>query len=109
LASDLRWLISEGYLIEFNDGSLDLPRTKPPAPKQEESTKSTEAEAEPSVPVIAEKTEEVVAEAGGMTIEQTVGDLTAPTTVEAHGEPEKGSPAGESPSESAEDAVPSPS
>jgi hypothetical protein len=29
LASDLRWLISEGYLIEFNDGSLDRPRVKP--------------------------------------------------------------------------------
>jgi len=29
LAADLRWLISEGYVIEFNDGSLDLPRTKP--------------------------------------------------------------------------------
>jgi hypothetical protein len=27
-AADLRWLINEGYLIEFNDGSLDLPRTK---------------------------------------------------------------------------------
>lgn len=27
-ASDLRWLISEGYVIEFNDGSLDLPRGK---------------------------------------------------------------------------------
>ena len=32
LASDLRWLISEGYVIEFNDGSLDLPRAKAPAP-----------------------------------------------------------------------------
>jgi hypothetical protein len=31
LASDLRWLVSEGYVIEFNDGSLDLPKTKPPA------------------------------------------------------------------------------
>jgi hypothetical protein len=29
LAADLRWLISEGYVIEFNDGSLDLPRVKP--------------------------------------------------------------------------------
>ena len=28
LVSDLRWLISEGYVIEFNDGSLDLPRAK---------------------------------------------------------------------------------
>lgn len=32
LASDLRWLISEGYVIEFNDGSLDLPRAKAPQP-----------------------------------------------------------------------------
>ncbi len=33
LASDIHWLISEGYVIEFNDGSLDLPRgkTKPQA------------------------------------------------------------------------------
>jgi hypothetical protein len=28
LASDLHWLIGEGYVIEFNDGSLDLPRAK---------------------------------------------------------------------------------
>jgi hypothetical protein len=28
LASDLHWLISEGNVIEFNDGSLDVPRTK---------------------------------------------------------------------------------
>src|SRR5437762_913605 len=28
LASDLRWLINEGYVIEFNDGSLDLPRVR---------------------------------------------------------------------------------
>jgi hypothetical protein len=32
LASDLHWLISEGHVIEFNDGVLDLARTKPPAP-----------------------------------------------------------------------------
>src|SRR5438876_12396329 len=28
LASDLRWLVTEGYVIEFSDGSLDLPRAK---------------------------------------------------------------------------------
>jgi hypothetical protein len=28
LASDVRWLINEGYVIEFNDASLDLPRPK---------------------------------------------------------------------------------
>ena len=30
LASDLHWMIREGHVIEFNDGSLDLPRAKPP-------------------------------------------------------------------------------
>jgi hypothetical protein len=34
LASDLRWLINEGYVIEFNDGSLDLPRMKPKQPRE---------------------------------------------------------------------------
>ena len=34
LASDLRWLINEGYLIEFNDGSLDRPRMKSKQPQQ---------------------------------------------------------------------------
>jgi hypothetical protein len=33
LASDLRWLINEGYVLEFNDGSLDLPRTKSKEPR----------------------------------------------------------------------------
>ena len=32
LASDLHWLISEGHVIEFNDGALDLARTKTPPP-----------------------------------------------------------------------------
>jgi hypothetical protein len=34
LASNLRWLISEGHVIEFNDGTLDLPRVKPKAPAE---------------------------------------------------------------------------
>jgi hypothetical protein len=37
LASDLRWLINEGYLIEFNDGSLDLPRMKSMRPQPAEA------------------------------------------------------------------------
>jgi hypothetical protein len=28
IAADLRWLVREGYMIEFNDGTLDLPRAK---------------------------------------------------------------------------------
>jgi hypothetical protein len=44
LASDLKWLISEGYVIEFNDGSLDLPRAKAAVPIPSEAT----AEKQPS-------------------------------------------------------------
>ncbi len=42
LASDLRWLINEGYVIEFNDGSLDRPRTKT---KQQQKTVEARAAA----------------------------------------------------------------
>src|SRR6266571_1758632 len=38
LASDLRWLINEGYVIEFNDYSLDLPRVKARPPAGAEAT-----------------------------------------------------------------------
>lgn len=37
LASDLLWLISSGHVIEFNDGSLDLPRAKTKQTEKEES------------------------------------------------------------------------
>src|SRR5262249_62392267 len=39
LASDLLWLISAGHLVEFNDGSLDLPRAQP-QPKDEEAVEA---------------------------------------------------------------------
>jgi hypothetical protein len=56
LASDLHWLIREGYVIEFNDGSLDLPRTKSTATKSSDekpsATTSSNVEAE-SVTVAA--------------------------------------------------------
>ena len=50
LASDLRWLISEGYLIEFNDGALDLPRSKAPtaATPSAGSSSSGESPVDPS-------------------------------------------------------------
>jgi hypothetical protein len=66
LASDLRWLISEGYVIEFNDGSLDLPRVKAPEPAQKNGAKqSVEHDvavdgAKASIPPVAEDDTEVV-------------------------------------------------
>ena len=41
-AADLRWLINEGYVIEFNDGSLDLPRTKSKPQEAGASDETTE-------------------------------------------------------------------
>ena len=46
LASDLLWLISSGHVIEFNDGSLDLPRGKT-KPKEKEGS-SVEAGVSPA-------------------------------------------------------------
>jgi hypothetical protein len=57
LASDLRWLINEGYVIEFNDGSLDLPRGKA---KPRETLAAEEPVAEPARHGSAEATEQVL-------------------------------------------------
>jgi hypothetical protein len=58
LASDLRWLINEGYVIEFNDGSLDLPRAKAkPVEAAVSAAKAKTAEAA----VSAEESKEVAA------------------------------------------------
>src|SRR5438270_13598153 len=60
LASDLRWLINEGYVIEFNDGSLDLPRTKvKPADAAIPAAKEETVKA--AMPAAGESAEEVVA------------------------------------------------
>jgi hypothetical protein len=61
LASDLHWLISEGYVIEFNDGSLDLPRVK--RPKSEAGPKKgelIEESGEPETNVVEDQPAEVV-------------------------------------------------
>jgi len=70
LASDLHWLISEGHVIEFNDGALDLARTKPPAPARasipngsvETPAPPNESSAAPVAPA-AQTTSPAVAEA----------------------------------------------
>jgi hypothetical protein len=56
LANDLHWLIHEGYVIEFNDGTLDLPRAKAPAAVVTEKPVET-AETVPSLPPAEEVAE----------------------------------------------------
>src|SRR5205814_683440 len=64
LASDLRWLINEGYVIEFNDGSLDLPRAKAKAKETAEAATAEEDAEEKAIVAnipAAEKEERVEA------------------------------------------------
>src|SRR5437899_4531438 len=67
LASDLHWMIREGHVIEFNDGSLDLPRTKPPKKEASEI-----AEEPPPAAAAAASTEETPATTMAATTEESV-------------------------------------
>lgn len=62
LASNLRWLISEGHVIEFNDGTLELARAKSPPPAKTvappNERKSAPAKTEKAAPTSAAAPEE---------------------------------------------------
>jgi hypothetical protein len=60
LASDLHWLIREGYVIEFNDGSLDLPRAKPPVAPATDGIPAGTGEAKPAAEIQAATPPEAV-------------------------------------------------
>jgi hypothetical protein len=120
LASDLRWLISEGYVIEFNDGTLELPRAKAPAvgqpiaKQQGAGGPAAEAQAEAPAPARAENVEDLspvpVDEVGGMAVEQTVEPLGEPAAPVEEPKPEQETPPSVEPaSEEPDEAVPSPS
>jgi hypothetical protein len=49
LANDLHWLVREGYVIEFNDGALDLPRAKAQQPEKPAQPDQKPVESAPSV------------------------------------------------------------
>jgi hypothetical protein len=117
LASDLRWLISEGYVIEFNDGTLELPRAKAPAPAQAPAAQGEEVAtplaADPSGAGRAGNVQDLspvsVDEVGGMAVEQTVEPAPEPAPVEAAVKPAQATAPEEPASEEPDEAVPSPS
>jgi hypothetical protein len=83
LAHDLHWLIREGYVIEFNDGSLDLPRTKAPAaPAAEVSEKPAEVTENAVRPDVTEPVAEQVGASGAAQVAE-VTDKPAAITEEA--------------------------
>src|SRR5947207_9241687 len=75
LASDLHWLVSEGYVIEFNDGSLDLPRTKPPPAANAVEEKSAAAVTDAPNESSAEKTPEGVTEDREVEVPQSQSEV----------------------------------
>ncbi len=82
LASDLKWLISEGFVIEFNDGSLDLPRAKPkkaePVPAESASVEAAAPAAnETSVTVEAAVLAAPQSDEGGPSTEEKAPEVTA--------------------------------
>src|SRR5438309_6662286 len=71
LASDLRWLVTEGYVIEFNDGSLDLPRAKAkPAVAAAVSAANESEEVEAVLVSSTESNKQASAAADGSTTEE---------------------------------------
>jgi hypothetical protein len=90
LASDLHWLIGEGYVIEFNDGSLDLPRAKAPAPVAAGPAETAEKPAEAgTAPAETAPSAEAQAESG-----DAVGQAETPVPMEV---PEAVTVGGDSP------------
>jgi hypothetical protein len=89
LASDLHWLISEGYLIEFSDGALDLPRVKAKKPEEQEKAVTAESEAAPvfstelieaDQTVNADQSTETSADAGGSGPAQQKAAISSPAS-----------------------------
>jgi hypothetical protein len=124
LASDLRWLASEGYVIEFNDGTLDLPRAKSPAavteakPEQDaENAPSAPAETPSPAPEPAVIADELVdglmtsAEQTSVSVEQSIepSSMVKPEAVEASTESEQPSAPEETSTQVDQDPAPAPS
>ena len=92
LASDLIWLISAGHVIEFNDGSLDLPRAKAKPKENVESAVeagvSPAEEKEGTKPEMSAAEKEARVEAGGPSTDGDQADDVVAAAVSA-AEPNK--------------------
>jgi hypothetical protein len=76
LASDLLWLISAGHVIEFNDGSLDLPRAKVKPKEKEEPVEAAAGEKINAEAAVSAAEKEARVEAGAPPAEESVAEPT---------------------------------
>ena len=111
LASDLHWMIREGHVIEFNDGSLDLPRAKPPKKEASEVTADLPAAtaAATAETTAATPEESVVAAAvAGGSVDNSSGNLSgADTASPARTEGSRSETSDETPSKVLSPVIPS--
>jgi hypothetical protein len=87
LANDLHWLVREGYVIEFNDGALDLPRPKAQPEKPAGADEKTIEPSQVAAPTVEqapahELSGEKVAEPSGAPPVTTAEQAPAPGAVE---------------------------
>jgi hypothetical protein len=86
LASDLLWLISSGHVIEFNDGSLDLPRVKTkPKEKEEPAVSAAEEKSTDVAPEMSAAEKEERVEAGAPPAGESPESSEKPEEVEIGG------------------------
>lgn len=87
LVSDLHWLVSEGYVIEFNDGTLDLPRPKAPptaAAGQQQQRSSETAERQSVVPATdLQRPENAASDAQAILVEEATTPVVEQSQVAA--------------------------
>lgn len=82
LASDLHWLVGTGHVIEFHDGTFELPLAPKEAAKEEGEPKAT-GEAEKEVAVAAETAEAPTEPAGEVPVaEVPVAEIPVAAPVE---------------------------
>jgi len=77
LASNLLWLINAGYVIEFNDGSLDLPRAKAKQKEKDEPVEAAADRKENAEAAVSAAEKEARVEAGAPPSDESVVPSTA--------------------------------
>jgi hypothetical protein len=114
LASDLHWMIREGHVIEFNDGSLDLPR---PKPQKKAPVESVASPGDPVVPssgvataVVGSENLTLPPETAAATTETataTTAEATSMTVIPSEVEGSRGEPSNETASQVLSPVIPS--
>jgi hypothetical protein len=99
MANDLRWLVTEGYVTEFSDGTFFAPPPVTPQAAKKAEEQEHDPEDFPQAPAAAAATESAPATESAAPMESAPAESTAPATESA--EPTESSPTEFAPAEPA--------